>query len=242
MSSCSDQSFIGSDWGTSELRPWASHRTKGLLWPIRAVENVWAFVEVKHATSRKSSLILRHSETVSDHHKTSTSPASTAVDHTSHIQWNFFWTNSVFAKHILLHISGSWPITVRFLHPRILGQNVIPSSHSGIASQKCPDHIYRKSFDFCGTCRKNPLNIAILPVKSPENPWITFCPGFLYYWDPFHVLWSTWNLGLKWSSQKDEVDAFKWHLPMWHLPILKICDHPTPRKSLFSRGGMVTNF
>jgi len=62
MSSCSYQCFIRSDWGTSELRPWASHRTRGLLWPIRAVENVWAFVEVKHATSRKSSLILRHSK------------------------------------------------------------------------------------------------------------------------------------------------------------------------------------
>jgi len=30
---------------------------------------------------------------------------------------SYYWTNSVFVKHILLHISGSWPIRVRFLHP-----------------------------------------------------------------------------------------------------------------------------
>jgi len=27
-----------------------------------------------------------------------------------------YWTNIVFVKHILLYISGSWPIRVRFLH------------------------------------------------------------------------------------------------------------------------------
>ena len=33
------------------------------------------------------------------------------------ILYDYYWTNSVFVKHILLHISGSWPIRVRFLNP-----------------------------------------------------------------------------------------------------------------------------
>ena len=34
---------------------------------------------------------------------------------------SYYWTNSVFVKHVLLHISGSWPIRVRFLHSWSLG-------------------------------------------------------------------------------------------------------------------------
>ena len=34
---------------------------------------------------------------------------------------SYYCTNSVFVKHILLHIRGSWPIRVRFLHPWAVG-------------------------------------------------------------------------------------------------------------------------
>jgi len=51
----------------------------------------------------------------------------------------------------------------------------------GCASQKCSNHVFRKWSDFfLGSCRKNPLNIAILPIKTlfSRKHFCYFCPDF----------------------------------------------------------------
>ena len=84
----------------------------------------------------------------------------------------------------------------------------------GCVCQKCSNHIYKKLRFSCGTCRKNLLNIAILPVKAPRL--ITKTEDHIlsqFLVDPFPALWSTWNMWWKWSSQKVELETCKRHLP-----------------------------
>ena len=88
----------------------------------------------------------------------------------------------------------------------------------------------------CGTFRKNPPNIAILPVKSPfpETTWFLFCPIFGTQGScaPIKSILNSYS-----SSQKVELETCKLHFWVKIFPL-----HFLPRNLQFTREHSLTWF
>ena len=95
----------------------------------------------------------------------------------------------------------------------------------GCASQKCSNH--RKRFIlFAEHAEKIPSILLFwLSNRLLTKPMYHILSRFLV--NPFPALWSTWNMGFKWSCQQIELKTYK-----RHLPILKISWPSYPPKTV----------